>query len=73
MYTYLYLSFLPSSYYFHREFDDDAGGSISRDEYVHLHKDLQRNGLLLDLDADQGLEALDANKDGTIQFNEVCF
>jgi len=53
-----------------RYFDSDDGGTITRDEYLHLHKDLQKNGHLTNLSVEEGLKFLDKNGDGIIQFSE---
>jgi len=53
-----------------RFFDQDDGGTITREEYMQLHKDLQSNGQFTKLTAEDGLKLLDENGDGVIQFNE---
>jgi len=60
--------FYQSSIAYFRYFDQDDGGTISREGYQELHKDLQKNGQLT---VDEGLKFLDKNGNGVIQFSEV--
>eukprot|EP00735_Rhodelphis_limneticus_P006566 TRINITY_DN18987_c0_g1::TRINITY_DN18987_c0_g1_i1::g.21614::m.21614 TRINITY_DN18987_c0_g1::TRINITY_DN18987_c0_g1_i1::g.21614 ORF type:complete len:175 (+),score=14.20,sp/Q8RZB5/CML10_ORYSJ/31.33/6e-16,EF-hand_1/PF00036.27/3.3e-07,EF-hand_1/PF00036.27/0.0036,EF-hand_1/PF00036.27/7.1e-05,EF-hand_1/PF00036.27/0.00047,EF-hand_7/PF13499.1/2.1e-07,EF-hand_7/PF13499.1/1.4e-08,EF-hand_7/PF13499.1/4.4e-10,EF-hand_5/PF13202.1/6.6e-06,EF-hand_5/PF13202.1/2.8,EF-hand_5/PF13202.1/2.9e-05,EF-hand_5/PF13202.1/0 len=57
-----------ASAYF-RYFDQDASGTISREEFTNLYNDLFRNGLTTKT-LDKCLEDLDTNQDGTVGFNE---
>jgi Ca2+-binding EF-hand superfamily protein len=45
-------------------------GSIDRDEFVGLHRELQATGLTR-YDVQKCMEDLDADANGSIQFNEL--
>jgi len=54
-----------------RFFDKKNCGSVSHDEYASLHADLIKNNLLpASVTVAHGLETMDENRDGKVEFNE---
>ena len=57
-----------------RYFDKDASGTLSADEFIHLHADLVRNGYggYLSGNPEDDLQTLDTEGDGTVSLFEYA-